>query len=67
MASPQTKIACQCKVCQFASRVARVQAKLNKQDQAVIEELMLKWESAATDSGYWQAKFKGTWPNGPLD
>ena len=50
---------CNCPVCTFTRKVCRVKAKLSPRDQAVIDDLLLKWEGAATDAGYWEAHAKG--------
>lgn len=54
---------CHCSICKLTRRVALVQAKLDKRDAAVIEELLFAWANADDAQAYWHARNNGTWPN----
>jgi hypothetical protein len=44
-------------------KVQDVQRKLSAEDREVIEQLLLEWDAASTDSCYYEAILRGTWPN----
>ena len=55
---------CICEACKINRCLEHIIEKrnLNKREEWILNHLFMLWEVEATDSAYWEGKYKGTWP-----
>jgi hypothetical protein len=54
---------CGCRFCTMQKRVDAAWEKMPIEVQAIVEELMLGWETEAMEAGYWKARHRNEWPD----
>ena len=54
---------CGCRFCAMQRRGDASWEKMPMEVQAIVEDLMLGWESEAMDACYWKARHRNEWPD----